>query len=178
MSKSRSAEVAVVGAGAGVIGLAIAVQIAGEGHEIVLIDSNEPGSGASYGHAGTIADYAVSPVGTPAVLRGLPALLFGRDSPLAIRPAALPTLAPWLIRFARQSLPVRAKTNAAAIVRLLAEAVPVIGPLRGGKDIVLAFGHGHLGVTLAPVTARMVGDIVAGRGDADWLEPYAPTRFG
>ena len=58
------------------------------------------------------------------------------------------------------------------------DSVPVIGPSRGGKDIVLAFGHGHLGVTLAPITARMVGDIIAGRGDADWLEPYAPTRFG
>ena len=36
---------------------------------MVLIEPNEPGSGASFGNAGTIADYAVSPVGTPAVLR-------------------------------------------------------------------------------------------------------------
>ena len=57
------------------------------------------------------------------------------------------------------------------------DSVPVIGPSRGGKDIILAFGHGHLGVTLAPITARMVGDIIAGRGDADWLKPYAPGRF-
>jgi D-amino-acid dehydrogenase len=57
------------------------------------------------------------------------------------------------------------------------DSVPVIGPSRGGKDIVLAFGHGHLGLTLAPITARMVGDIIAGRGDTDWLKSYAPTRF-
>ena len=37
--------------------------------------------------------------------------------------------------------------------------------------------HGHLGVTLAPITARMVGDIIAGRGDADWLKPYAPGEI-
>ena len=109
MSEHRSTEVAIVGAG--VIGLAIAVRLAGEGREVVLIEPNEPGSGASYGNAGTIADYAVSPVGTPAVLRSLPALLLDRDSPLAIRPAALPALAPWLIRFAHQSIPARAKAE-------------------------------------------------------------------
>jgi D-hydroxyproline dehydrogenase len=415
VSGRRSTEVAIVGAG--VIGLAIAVRLAGEGREVVLIEPNEPGSGASYGNAGTIADYAVGPVGTPTVLRSLPALLLDRDSPLAIRPAALPALTPWLIRFAHQSLPACARRNAAAIARLLAEAVPswqelsaavaaqdllrpngclyayesktaferagwdialrrqhgvqqevlspegvralepalppfqggglyfrdamslsdpgammrrlaagaeeagarfltapvrliervaggvratsdglsftaktvviaagahskalaaqagdrvlletergyhveydmisppvsrpvcvatrgfymvpmqgrlrvagtvelgglhapanpkrigllergaktmfpalgapdrawlgfrpsmpdsvpVIGPSRGGKDIVLAFGHGHLGVTLAPITARMVGEIIADRRDADWLRAYAPTRFG
>ncbi len=64
-----------------------------------------PGSGASYGNAGTIADYAVMPVGTPDVLRNLPSLLFDRNSPLSIRPGAMLALAPWLARFARQSLP-------------------------------------------------------------------------
>ena len=53
-----------------------------------------PGSGASYGNAGTIADYAVMPVGTPDVLRNLPSLLFNRTSPLSIRTGALPALAP------------------------------------------------------------------------------------
>ena len=61
--------------------------------------------GASYGNAGTVADYAVMPVGTPDVLKNLPSLLFDRNSPLAIRRAALPALMPWLLRFARQSLP-------------------------------------------------------------------------
>ena len=49
------------------------------------------------------------PVGTPDVLRDLPRLLFNRDSPLAIRHAAMATLAPWLIRFARECLPGRAR---------------------------------------------------------------------
>jgi glycine/D-amino acid oxidase-like deaminating enzyme len=43
------------------------------------------------------------------------------------------------------------------------DSVPVIRPSRAGNDIVLAFGHGHLGLTLAPVTARMVSAIIAGR---------------
>jgi D-amino-acid dehydrogenase len=78
--------------------------------------------GASYGNAGTIADYAVQPVGTPDVLKNLPSLLFDRNSPLAIRQAALPALAPWLLRFARQSLPGAAAANARAIAALVASA--------------------------------------------------------
>ncbi|MFN4173011.1 MAG: NAD(P)/FAD-dependent oxidoreductase [Pseudorhodobacter sp.] len=114
-------EIAVVGAG--VVGLSIALRLASEGREVVVIDPAEPGSGASWGNAGTIADYAVHPVGSPDVLRALPSLLFDRDSPLAIRRAALPALAPWLLRFARQSLPAAARRNTLAIAALMSTAL-------------------------------------------------------
>ncbi len=120
MTVPMKTEIAVIGAG--VIGLAIAHRLRGTGREVVLIDPGEPGSGASYGNAGTVADYAVLPVGTPDVLRNLPSLLFDRNSPLSIRRAALPSLAPWLLRFARQSLPGAAKRNSAALARLLSDA--------------------------------------------------------
>ena len=115
-------EIAVIGAG--VIGLAVAEALLAEGHEVTLIDPAPPGMGASYGNAGTIADYAVMPVGTPDVLRNLPSLLFDKDSPLAIRRAALASLAPWLLRFARQSLLAAAARNASAIAALVADACP------------------------------------------------------
>ena len=113
-------EFAVIGAG--VVGLTIAHRLATDGHEVAVIDPNPPGSGASWGNAGTVADYAVQPVGTPDVLRRLPSLLFDRSSPLALRRAALPALAPWLLRFARQSLPGAARRNAAALAAILADA--------------------------------------------------------
>ena len=115
-------EIAVIGAG--VIGLSCAFRLARAGHEVMLVDPQEPGTGASYGNAGTIADYAVMPVGTPAVLRDLPRLLFDRHSPLAIRRAAILSLAPWLLRFVRQSLPAAAARNATAIAGLVADAAP------------------------------------------------------
>lgn len=113
-------EIAVVGAG--VIGLTVALRLAQDGRQVVLLDPNTPGSGASYGNAGTIADYAVMPVGTPQVLMSLPSLLLDRNSPLAIRRAGLAALAPWLMRFARQSLPTAARRNAAALAHLLSGA--------------------------------------------------------
>jgi D-amino-acid dehydrogenase len=113
-------DIAVIGAG--VIGLTIALELVEAGREVVLVDPGQPGMGASYGNAGTIAGYATSPVGTPAVLRSLPSLLLSRTSPLAIRHRALPSLAPWLVRFLRQSLPAAAQRNATVLARLLQDA--------------------------------------------------------
>ncbi len=119
MTRERT-DIAIIGAG--VIGLTIALDLIDAGHDVVLVDPGAPGMGASYGNAGTIATYAVSPVGTPAVLRSLPSLLFSRSSPLAIRHRALPSLTPWLLRFLRQSLPGAADRNARVLAALLADA--------------------------------------------------------
>lgn len=133
---SASVDIAIIGSG--VVGMCIARTLSEAGREVVLIDPAAPGSGASYGNAGTIADYAVMPVGTPDVLRNLPSLLFDAQSPLAIRRAALPALLPWLARFARQSLPAAAARNAQAIAALLTDAGPLWQELTG------AIGAGHL----------------------------------
>jgi D-amino-acid dehydrogenase len=122
VASSNSVEVAVIGAG--VVGLASALRLAAEGREVMLIDPNEPGSGASFGNAGTLAEYACLPVGNPGVLRALPKLLFNSDSPFSLRWTALLHLAPWLTRFVRQSLPAATRANAAAMAGLLADALP------------------------------------------------------
>lgn len=117
---SISTDIAVVGGG--VIGLAIALRLRADGREVVVIEPNEPGSGASYGNAGTIADYAIIPVGTPAVLRNFLSLLFDPNSPLSVRTSALPTMFPWLARFAYESLPHRYRQNAGRIAELVSDA--------------------------------------------------------
>ncbi|MEN9408858.1 MAG: hypothetical protein RL216_832 [Pseudomonadota bacterium] len=141
MPTPATTEIAVIGAG--VVGLAIAERLAAEGRSVTVIDPNPPGptapeAAASYGNAGTIADYAVLPVGTPDVLRNLPSLLFDRNSPLAIRRAALPALMPWLIRFALQSRPAAAERNARSLAALLSTATADwldLGARIGGGDI-------------------------------------------
>lgn len=120
MTPRETTDIAVIGAG--VVGLTIALELVEQGREVVLVDPGQPGMGASYGNAGTIAGYATSPVGTPDVLRSLPSLLFSKTSPLAIRHRALPSLAPWLLRFLWQSLPAQAERNSQALARLLANA--------------------------------------------------------
>ncbi|MDA9410967.1 MULTISPECIES: NAD(P)/FAD-dependent oxidoreductase [unclassified Bradyrhizobium] len=122
MAELIKTDVAIVGAG--VIGLAIAFRLADGGRDVVVIDPNEPGSGASYGNAGTFAPYACAPVGNPDVLSNLPSLLVGADSPLSVRLAALPALVPWLSRFLWQSMPARARRNGHALAGLLKDAIP------------------------------------------------------
>lgn len=141
MTASIHTEIAVIGAG--VVGLCVAQKLRSAGHEVVTLDPADPGSGASYGNAGTIADYAVMPVGTPDVLRNLPSLLFDRNSPLSVRRAALPALAPWLLRFAVQSLPAATRRNSQALAMLLADAGSSWQTLAaefGGDDILRQTG--------------------------------------
>lgn len=57
------------------------------------------------------------------------------------------------------------------------DGLPVIGLLPRCDNACVATGHGMLGVTLAPVTARAVADLTcAGRTDVD-LAAFAPDRF-
>jgi len=122
MPAAVKTDIAIIGAG--IIGLTAALRLAAGGREIVVVDPNDPGSGASFGNAGAVASYCCAPIGNPDVLRDLPHLLFNPDSPLAIRPAALPALLPWLTRFVWQSMPGRARRNGRALAGLLQDAVP------------------------------------------------------
>jgi len=108
--------------GGGVIGMTIAWRLKKAGHEVALIEPDEPGMGASYGNAGVIADYATIPVGTPDVLRALPDLLFNPESPLSVPPKAIPGLIPWLAQFLYQSLPRQSASNAKALGLLVHDA--------------------------------------------------------
>ena len=107
--------------GGGVIGLVTALRMLNSNQEVILIDYQEPGSGTSYGNAGTIAEYAVLPVGSPSILKNLPSLLLNKNSPIAINRAEIFTLAPWLIRFLYQSSSKKAAKNAKAITDLLVD---------------------------------------------------------
>jgi hypothetical protein len=48
----------------------------------------------------------------------------------------------------------------------------VIGPAPASDKVTLAFGHGHLGLSLAAITGKCVADLIAGRATAAPLEPF------
>jgi len=60
----------------------------------------------------------------------------------------------------------------------LPDSLPVIGASRATPDVVYAFGHGHVGMTAAPMTGRLVADLISGRRPAIDLSPFAAGRFG
>ena len=57
------------------------------------------------------------------------------------------------------------------------DSLPVISPAPGREAVVLAFGHGHLGLTQAAGTAELVADIVDNRPPAIDIAPYRVSRF-
>ena len=57
------------------------------------------------------------------------------------------------------------------------DSLPVLGPSKAGPEVIHAFGHGHIGLTLAPITAQIVADLVQGREPEMDITPYLPGRF-
>ena len=45
----------------------------------------------------------------------------------------------------------------------LPNSLPVLGASGARPDVIYAFGHGHVGMTSAPMTGKIVADLVAGR---------------
>ena len=59
----------------------------------------------------------------------------------------------------------------------LPDSLPVIGRSRSSDNVVYAFGHGHLGLTQAAATGRLVRDVLLDRAAAIPLAPFSPQRF-
>ena len=59
----------------------------------------------------------------------------------------------------------------------LPDGVPVLGRSSASERVIYAFGHQHLGLTLAGVSGRIVADLVARRAPPLDLSRYAATRF-
>jgi glycine/D-amino acid oxidase-like deaminating enzyme len=59
----------------------------------------------------------------------------------------------------------------------LPDSLPAIGSLRAERSIIAAFGHQHLGLTLAAITADMVRAIALGQPSPVALQPFALERF-
>ncbi len=113
MSGSR---VAVVGGG--VAGLCSAYYLAKRGAEVVLVESNRVGSGASAGNGGWLCPTQAGPLPEPGLtLMGMRALL-DRDSALYFKPSKLAELSPWLLRFWSYCSPRAYEHGLTAIARL------------------------------------------------------------
>ena len=57
------------------------------------------------------------------------------------------------------------------------DSLPCIGSAPQQKGLFVAFGHGHLGLTQAPMTARMIAAIISGAESPIDPRPYRLNRF-
>ena len=59
-----------------------------------------------------------------------------------------------------------------------ADSMPVIGRAAGQSGLWLAYGHAHWGLTLGPITGRLIADMMTGVNPFCDPAPYSMTRFG
>jgi D-amino-acid dehydrogenase len=57
------------------------------------------------------------------------------------------------------------------------DEIPLIGPVKRWNNLLLATGHGMLGVSMSAATAELVGSLIAGEPPMLDALAYAPTRF-
>jgi D-amino-acid dehydrogenase len=60
----------------------------------------------------------------------------------------------------------------------LPDYLPAIGRSRRSTNVIYAFGHQHLGLTMGPITGELIGQLATGTATAVPLEPFSLERFG
>ena len=105
--------------GAGIVGIACALQLRLAGCPVTLLDRGEPACETSFGNAGAFAVSDVIPLAEPGVLAKVPGWLLNPLGPLAVRWRYLPALLPWLARFVANSRPARVAALTSHLAALL-----------------------------------------------------------
>lgn len=126
-------------AGAGIVGVSCALWAQMQGLRVVLVDPEQPGAGASYGNACTLATYACLPVNDPSVLRGLPRLMLSPDSPLSLSYSHALRNPRWMLKFLANCRSQRAAQISEHLADLMKHADAGIDPLieaAGAQDLV------------------------------------------
>lgn len=59
---------------------------------------------------------------------------------------------------------------------LSADGLPMIGRIRSMPSVAVASGHGHIGVSLAPATGKLIAELLSGEKPSVDLAPLRPDR--
>lgn len=163
----------IVVIGAGIVGTATACWLQRDGHRVILVDPQLPGSGASSGNAGCLSPGSIVPLSVPGVLRQVPGWLLDSAGPLALRWRHLPFAAPWLMRFLRAGTAAGVEHQAASLARLLAPVHDCLRPLladAGAEELVRHDGSLIVYRTRAGWEASRAGWDLRRRNGIDWQE--------
>ena len=116
--------------GAGIIGTAIAHDLQKRGRQVVLIDRDAPGMGASFGNMASIAVTEFMPASRPSVWRQIPGWMLDPEGPIRVRPGYMPRLVPWFLRFLAASRPAKLRAleaqGAALCSRVYDDLLPLL----------------------------------------------------
>lgn len=119
--------------GAGIVGSAIAFELKRRGKEVILLDRDTPGRGASFGNMASIAVTEFPPISRPSTWAKIPGWLTDPEGPIRLRPSYAHRLLPWMLRFLAAGRPskVAALEQAGAVLcrRVYDDLLPMLAAL-------------------------------------------------
>ena len=157
---SRAPIVPIVVIGAGIVGVSIAHRLRMRGHEVLVLERSAVAAQASRGNAGGFAFSDILPLASPGILKQVPRWLLDPLGPLALRPAYLPAILPWLWRFLKASRPEAFAGSLRAQAAMMQLAEPATGRLleaAGAISQLRSAGNLHLYESRARWEASLPG---------------------
>jgi D-amino-acid dehydrogenase len=131
-------------AGAGVVGVATAYALARRGLSVALIDRTQhPAMGASFANGAQLSYAYSDALGSPALLKRLPALALGADPAFRVKAALDPDLIAWGLRFLLASSAASHQNGTLATLALGLESQKALHALLARHP--LEFGHAEAG---------------------------------
>ncbi|WP_454754169.1 NAD(P)/FAD-dependent oxidoreductase [Cupriavidus necator] len=113
----------VVVIGAGIVGVSVGIHLAQRGRRVVVIDRRLPGEETSHGNAGLIERASVVPYAFPRELLAIARYATNRQTAMRYDARSMPSFAPWLFRYWRESAPARLARASTDMLPLIANSV-------------------------------------------------------
>jgi D-amino-acid dehydrogenase len=134
----------VVVIGSGLLGVSTAYWLRELGATVTVLErAAGPGRETSFANGALLTPSMADPWNAPGVLWKLLGWIGREDSPMLLRPTALPGLARWGMRFLRESSASRFRANTLANVQLANYSLATLQAMRGVDG--MSFDHGEVG---------------------------------
>jgi D-amino-acid dehydrogenase len=123
-NSDQQANLPIAVIGAGIVGMATAINLLRLGRSVLLIDRHTPGSdhATSYGNAGVMVSSGVVPITVPGLWTKAPGMLLSDSEPLFIKWSYLFKMLPWLMRYLAHATSAQVDRIASALAPLVADS--------------------------------------------------------
>ena len=173
MTNLKKSEIIIIGGGA--VGLSCAYYLNQAGYEVTVLDMGtvDKKSSCSWGNSGMIVPSHIVPLAAPGVIKQGIKWLLDPESPFSIEFNLSVEMISWLWKFRKAANPEHVKAGANVFRELGLSSRSLY--LELGRE--MDFGLESKGISLAPVTGKLVHDIISKKEMDFDMSMLSPDRF-